>query len=91
MIWLTEYYHLIDCKAYGLFQYYSLWGNGKSCHLYIFETLTDDFWSVIFFFSGFTLIYTLSETLIVCRAIQFRMFWVETLLNKAFTLNQIKL
>ena len=52
-------------------------------YFHSFEALNDAFEVQFFFFQGFSF-YTLSKTLIACRAMQLRFFQVETLLNNAF-------
>ena len=60
---------------------------GESGHLSIFTLLkhyNDAFGSTIFFRVAKYVHYTLSKTLIACRAMQLRFLKVETLLNNAF-------
>ena len=56
---------------------------GKSGHLsiFVFFKAFNDAFEVQFFRASF---YTLSKTLIACRAMQLRFLKVETLLNNAF-------
>ena len=57
---------------------------GKSGHLSIFTLLTHLMMLLKCFFSSGLHFYTLSKTLIACRAMQLRFFKVKTLLNNAF-------
>ena len=54
---------------------------GNLIYIYSFEALTDAIEGQ--FFSGLNF-YTLSKTLLACRAMQLRFLKVETVLNNAF-------
>ena len=82
---MTEYHDLINGQATFYSNTAVYGGNeyGNSGHLSNFTLLKHLMMLLKYNFSGLHF-YTLSNTLITCRAMQLRLFKVETLLNNAF-------